>query len=126
MAENKKSKLPISIFELVIYCLCLLLGLWGLVYISLGVAVNFLPYDHAIVKYDASIASSSTMGLLFQGLLILSCAVLPAVVVLLVFAKTADREYEKEQRRKQARMSRFKTTVSENETVVEVESEPAE
>ena len=123
--ENKKAKLPISIFELVVYILSGLLGLWGLVYLALGFAVNFLRFDHALVIYDKSIEASSHMGLLFQGLLILACAVLVAVTILCVFAKGADREFEKEQRRKQARMSRRKPTDGNEEIVVEAESQPA-
>ena len=126
MAEKKVLKLPVSIFELVVYSLSFLLGLWGLVYIILGFVVNFLRFDDPLKIYDASIAASSHMGLLFQGLLILSVAVLVAVTVLCIFAKGADRDFEKEQRRKQARMQRTRTASTVEETVVEAESSPVE
>ena len=123
MAENKK--LPLSIFELVVYILAGLMGLGGLTYLVLGfIVVDIAAHDSALTKANNSIQASSGMGFLYQGLLVLAIAVVVAVVVLLIHAKTADREYEKQQRRVQARNNRRKT--SEDENVVEVESEPAE
>lgn len=126
MTEKKVLKLPITIFELVAYSLSFLLGLWGLVYIILGFVVNFLRFDDPLKIYDASIAASSKMGLLYQGLLILSIAVIVAVTILCIFAKSADRDFEKEQRRKQARMQRTRTVSTVEETVVEAEITPVE
>ena len=123
----KKFNLPISIFELVVYTLAGLLGIWGLVYISLGLAVNFLRYDNQLVKTNAAlIAGTNDMGFLQQGILILFCAVLVLVVFLLGFAKKADRQYEKEQRRAAARTNRRFGKEEATEEIVEVESTPAE
>ena len=123
----KKFNLPISIFELVVYSLGGLLGIWGLVYISLGLAVNFLRYDNQLVKTNAAlIAGTNGMGFLQQGILILFCAVLVLVVFLLGFAKKADRQYEKEQRRAAARTNRRFGKEEATEEIVEVESTPAE
>ena len=123
----KKFNLPISIFELVVYTLAGLLGIWGLVYISLGLAVNFLRYDNQLVKTNAAlIAGTNGMGFLQQGILILFCAVLVLVVFLLGFAKKADRQYEKEQRRAAARTNRRFGKEEATEEIVEVESTPAE
>ena len=123
----KKFNLPISIFELVVYTLAGLLGIWGLVYISLGLAVNFLRYDNQLVKTNAAlIAGTNGMGFLQQGILILFCAVLVLVVFLLGFAKKADRQYEKEQRRAAARTNRRFGKEEAAEEIVEVESTPVE
>ena len=122
----KKFKLPISIFELVVYTIGGLIAIWGLVYISLGLSVNFLRYDHDLVKTNADfIANTNGMGFLQQGILILSLAVIALTVFLLGYAKKADRQYEKEQRRAAARTNR-RFGSAETEEVVEVESTPVE
>ena len=115
-----KKKLPLSIFEIVSYSLLLLLGLWGLVYVILGVvaSMNFGAYDDSLVKADIALkASTSGMGFLLQGLLIMVCAVVPAVIILLVNAKKSDRDFEKAQRRA-ARLAKSEPKV------VEVEATP--
>ena len=127
MAEKKKSKLPITIFELVVYILAGLLGIWGIVYISLGISTNFVRFDSKLIEVDTGLkANTNGMGFLEQGILILVCAVLPIVVLLLVNAKTSDREFEKEQRRKQARFNRKNKNNEQEEIVVDVETTPVE
>ena len=121
-----KKKLPISIVEIIVYSLSGLMALWGLVYISLGLAVNFLKYDNELVKTNAAILEGTNgMGFLQQGILVLFIGVIVAVVFLLGFAKVADRQYEKEQRRAAARFNR-KNNQGEAQEVVEVESTPVE
>ena len=121
-----KKKLPISIVEIVVYTLSGLMALWGLTYISLGLAVNFLKYDNQLVKTNAAlIAGTNGMGFLQQGILVLFVGVIVAVVFLLGYAKVADRQYEKEQRRAAARFNR-KNNAVESQEVVEVESTPVE
>ena len=121
-----KKKLPISIVEIIVYTLSGLMALWGLVYISLGLAVNFLKYDNELVKTNAAlIEGTNGMGFLQQGILVLFVGVIVAVVFLLGFAKVADRQYEKEQRRAAARFNR-KNNQGEAVEVVEVESAPVE
>ena len=110
-----KKKLPISIFELVTYIICGLLGLWGLTYISLGIAVVFISTETDLAKANDSFGD---FGFLGQGIVILLVAVLVAVIVLLVNAKKSDRDFEKAQRRA-ARLAKV-------ENVVDVESTPAE
>ena len=113
-------KLPISIFELVVYSLAGLLGLWGLVYIALGISCEFISYKSALAEADAHLkATTGNMGFLFQGFLVLGIAVVVAVVVLLIFAKRTDRDYEKAQRRL-ARLSK------DNNQVVDAEATPVE
>ena len=129
MAEKKKLnlKLPITIFELVVYILAGLMGIWGLVYISLAVAVNFVRYDNALIETDNHLKeTTNNMGFLEQGILVLSIAVIVAVIVLLVNAKTSDRVFEKEQRRKQARFNRKNVATQQEEIIVEAETTPVE
>ncbi len=47
-----KKKLPVSIVELVIYSLAGLLGIWGLVYISLGISCIYVDYKSALYEAD--------------------------------------------------------------------------
>lgn len=101
MAETKK-KLPVSIFEIIAYSITGLLGLWGLVYIALGVACVFVNYKDALVEANAKL----NLGFLIEGVIILAVATVVTVVVLLIHAKTTDREFEKVQRRAAARANR--------------------
>lgn len=109
-----KKKLPVSIFELVAYIVSGLLGLWGLTYMSLGIAVVYISGETDLAKADASFGD---FGFLGQGIVILVVATLFAVIVLLVNAKKSDRDFEKAQRRA-ARLAKS--------DVVDVESTPAE
>lgn len=121
MAAEKK-RLPISIFELVVYVLSGLMAIWGIVYISLGIACNFAKYDSGLIAVDAGLKNNTNgMGFLEQGILVLAIGVIVAVIFLLVNAKKADRIYEKEQRRKAARFNRGKRLSEEETTIVEAE-----
>ena len=102
MAEKKTKKLSLSIFEIVAYSVLGLLAIWGLVYICLGISCVFVRYDSGLVKTNATL----NLGFLNEGIIILAVAAADAVVVLLLTAKTADREYEKVQRRAAARANR--------------------
>ena len=106
MAEKKtKKKLPLTIFEFVAYPITGLLGLWGLTYIILGVIAGFLSSKTGLAKANAKLAEGG-LGFLGQGLIIMLVAVVATVIVLLIFAKNSDREFEKEQRRAAARANR--------------------
>ena len=116
-----KKKLPISIVELVIYCFAGLMGIWGLTYISLGIACEFINYKTALAQSNAAmLAGPVKMGFLYQGYLVLGIAVVVAVVTLLITAKKSDRDYEKAQRRA-ARLAK-----DNKPEVVDVEAKPAE
>ncbi len=113
-----KKKLPLSIFEIVSYSILLLLGIWGLVYVILGITVEFGNYKDALVVYDKALkANTAGLGFLYQGFLIMGVAIVPAIIILLVFAKRSDRDFEKAQRRA-ARLAKSETKV------VEAEAEP--
>lgn len=126
MAEKKQLKLPITIFELVVYILAGLMAIWGLVYLSLAVAVNFVRFDNALIETNNHLKeTTNNMGFLEQGILVLVIGVAVAVIVLLIHAKTSDREFEKEQRRKQARFNRKNNKdFGQEEIIVETETEP--
>ena len=105
-----KKKFPLSIFEIVAYSILAALGLWGLVYIVLGVVVEFLnPVKDALYATNKSFGA---LGFLYQGFIILAVAVAAAVVILLIFAKSSDRDYEKAQRRA-ARLAKDDVVVAE-------------
>ena len=128
MAEKKQIKFTKNlIIELVIYTLAGLLAIWGLVYMCLGFSINFISYKSDLTIADANIrAGTNGMGFLEQGIMILFIVIGVIIAVLLFFAKIADRAFEKEQRRAAARANRKFNKVSADETVVDVESAPAE
>ena len=111
-----KKKVPALIFEIIAYSVLGLLGLWALVYISLGIACEFIRYDTGVAIANDKL----NLGFLWEGLIILGSAALGAVVVLLINAKRTDRDFEKAQRRA-ARLK--KNPASE---VVEAEVAPVE
>ena len=97
-----KKKLPISIFEIVWYSLTGAVGVWGLVYVILGLIAQFYPATNSnnpIKKASDVIAENFGLGFLYWGLIIIGIAVVLAVIVLCINAKTADREVEKATRR---------------------------
>ena len=94
-----QKKLKVSIFELVWYILNGLLAAWGLTFITFGVIIrNSKPgSDLATANHNWKQAMKSDF--FTSGIFILVAAVVLSVIVLLIFAKTADREVEKQQRR---------------------------
>ncbi|MBR0295254.1 MAG: hypothetical protein IJQ67_05040 [Bacilli bacterium] len=133
---NKKSQklfLNLTLFELVWYVLCLLVFLWGLTYIVLGLVAKFAPLssdNNEVLKASNAYAKVFKMGFFEYGLIHVGVAWLLALVVLLLFSKKSDREYEKEQRRAALRASARKSMgVSDEETTVKetvVEAEVVE
>lgn len=109
-----KKKLPLSIFEIVAYSILTLLGLWGLTYVVLGVVVEFLTFKDALYKANESLGS---LGFLYQGFIIIAVAVVASVVILLINAKSSDRDYEKAQRRA-ARLAKDSNVVDAEATEV--------
>lgn len=121
--EKKKFKLKLSIFEIVAYSILLLLGLWGLVYACLGFACEFINYKSAVAIANNKIHDTFGLNFLWWGLIIMGIATVLAVIILCIFAKQSDRDFDKAQRR----ASRLKKNNQEKpEEVVEAEVTPVE
>lgn len=119
----KKKILKMSIFELVAYSALLLVGLWGLVYALLGFSCEFIYYKSDLYKANGIIHKTFGLNFLWWGLIIMGIAVVLAVILLCVFAKQSDRDFEKAQRRA-ARLK--KSPVSEKPEVLDAEVSPVE
>ena len=102
----KKNKLPVTIFEIIWYSICLLVVLWGLSYVVLGIVTKYGEMQ-ALKDFDEKFAKTFGLGLYFWGLIIIAIAAVAAVVVLLFNAKVFDRASEREQRRS-ARLNALK------------------
>lgn len=123
MAPVKK-KCKLSTFEIVWYSICLAVGIWGLVYIALGLVVGASKIDSTISEANTSFKGVFGLGFLGWGLIILGIATLAAVIVLCVVARKSDKEFEKAQRRAARHIGGVKPT---NETpVIDVEATPSE
>ncbi len=112
---SKKKMKPISIFEIVWYILTGAVAIWGLVYVILGLVAQFYPAtdsNNPIKKASDVIAENFGLGFLYWGLIIIGIAVVAAVFVLCITAKTADREVEKATRRA-ARLAQTETPAPE-------------
>ena len=98
-----KKKLPLSIFEIVWYSICVLVMIWGLVYIILAIidGANDLTSLH---KFMGKFQKTFGLTMYFWGLIICAIGVLAGVTVLIIYAKTFDKAADREQRRS-ARLS---------------------
>ena len=112
-----KKKLPVSIFELVWYSICALVIVWGITYVTLSLIDK---YNDLKGLYDFALNFQKTFGLslYFWGLIIIGIAVVAAVIVMIIFAKTYDRAADREQRRS-ARLNAIK-----KETIAVAEEKP--
>ena len=122
-----KKKLPLSIFEIVWYSICVLVMIWGLVYVILALidGANDLTSLH---KFMANFKKTFGLSMYFWGLIIFAIGVVAGVTVMILYAKTFDRAADREQRRS-ARLSALnkkeETVVAEQKPEV-VEEKPAE
>ena len=98
-----KKKLPLSIFEIVWYSICVLVMIWGLVYVILGLVdgANDLTSLH---KFMANFKKTFGLTMYFWGLIIFAIGVVAGVTVMIIYAKTFDKAADREQRRS-ARLS---------------------
>ena len=127
-AKKTKKKFPLHPFELVWYPLCGLVGIWGIVYIVLGLVALNLPVaaeDGDLVKANAKIAKTFGLDFFGWGLIILAIAAVAIVIALLLFSNKVDREYEKTVRRAQ-RMAQLEAEVDKEEGVIDAEVEPVQ
>ena len=115
MSENK-TKRKISIAELVLY----IIAVWGLTYIILGLLARFLPLPEStnpLKLADDTIRKLFGLGYLGWGLILFGVFAVAGVIIMLVFAKDVDRNFEQNKRR-EARLQRNKTVAvtTNNET----------
>ena len=98
-----KKKLPLSLFEIIWYTICVLVIIWGLVYVILGLVdgANDLKNLH---KFMADFKKTFGLDMYFWGLIISAIGVVAGVVVMILYAKTFDKAADREQRRS-ARLS---------------------
>ena len=122
-----KKKLPLSIFEIVWYSICVLVMIWGLVYVILALidGANDLTSLH---KFMANFKKTFGLTMYFWGLIIFAIGVVAGVTVMIIYAKTFDKAADREQRRS-ARLSgivkKEEKVVAEQEPEV-VEEKPVE
>ena len=98
-----KKKLPLSIFEIVWYSICVLVMIWGLVYVILALidGANQLTDLH---KFMGKFQKTFGLSMYFWGLIIFAIGVVAGVAVMIIYAKTFDKAADREQRRS-ARLS---------------------
>lgn len=124
--KKEHKKLKVSVFELVWYILCGLVGLWGLTYVVLGLLAKYLPIigsENPIRQASDAYAKVFGMGFLAWGLIHCFVAAVLSIIVLLISSKKYDRDVEKAQRRAAIRA----TTLSQLENLEEEKTdEPIE
>ena len=98
-----KKKLPVSIFELVWYPICIAVILWGLTYFALGLISKYFDVS-GLDSFCKGFKSMFKLDIHFWGLIIIAIGAVCGCVVMLGFAKTYDRAADREQRRS-ARLS---------------------
>ena len=128
-----KKNRKVSIFELVWYILCGAVILWGCTYVVLSL-VNKYNDLKGLNDFASKFEKTFGLSLYFWGLIIVAIAVVAAVIVMIIYAKTFDKAADREQRRS-ARLSGLKKEekvvaeqkpeVVEEKPVEEVKEEPA-
>ena len=121
-----KKNRKVSIFELVWYILCGAVILWGCTYVVLSL-VNKYNDLKGLNDFASKFEKTFGLSLYFWGLIIIAIAVVAAVIVMIIYAKTFDKAADREQRRS-ARLSGLKKeekVVAEQNPEV-VEEKPAE
>jgi hypothetical protein len=128
-----KKNRKVSIFELVWYILCGAVILWGCTYVVLSL-VNKYNDLKGLNDFASKFEKTFGLSLYFWGLIIIAIAVVAAVIVMIIYAKTFDKAADREQRRS-ARLSGLKKEekvvteqkpeVVEEKPVEEVKEEPA-
>lgn len=101
-----KKKLPVSLFELVWYPICVAVILWGLTYVVLGLVNQFNDFT-SLNSFCTSFKNTFKLDIYFWGLIIIAIGVVAGVVVCLAYAKTFDKAADREQRRS-ARLNALK------------------
>ena len=137
MKEVNSKKNGSFIVELVAYIIAGLIGLWGLVYLVLGLIaenIDVLSSKNELLKASNTIKKLFGMGFVGWGLTLMAIGAVIAIIFLAVNAKKSDREFDREARRA-ARRSRLQnelatpTVATSNvgeEEIVDVEATPKE
>ena len=112
-----KKKLPVSLFELIWYPICVAVILWGLTYVVLGLVNQFNDFT-TLGSFCTDFKNTFKLDIYFWGLIIIAIGVVAGVVVCLFFAKTFDKAADREQRRS-ARLNALK----KEEKVVDTQEE---
>lgn len=121
--KKEKKNLKVSIFEIVWYSLCGAVALWGLVYIILGLIgdnINIISSDNDLKQFSNTIQKYFGLPALYWGMIIFAIGMIAIIVVLIIYSKKSERNYEKQQRRAAIRAS---AQASLNETANEEEPE---
>ena len=109
----KKTTRKIAIFEIVWYAICTLLALWGLTFLVLGIiARNYPSFSNDLIAFNNATATKTNIDLVFWGIIIIAVGVILATIVLCIYGKTADRNMDRETRRK-ARIAAAKNQTAE-------------
>ena len=98
-----KKKLPISIFEIVWYSICVLVMIWGLVYVILSLVDKYNDFTN-LHTFMANFKKTFGLSLYFWGFIIIAIGAVAGAVVMIISAKTFDKAADREQRRS-ARLS---------------------
>ena len=120
----KKNK-ELTLFEKIAYPVLCALMLWGLTYTVLGLIADNLQVSSSnnyLKQASDAIAKIFGLGFFGWGLIIFSIGAVLMTIILLVYARNTDRDYERAQRRA-ARLARNRVT--ENETQ-QVAAQPVE
>ena len=98
--DNKpKKKLKVSKFELASYIVSGILGLWGVGEMIVGAVALSLPLKNELRIANDQFRNLFGLDMLYWGILLLVFAAVISVLVLVFYARTADRDFEKSQRR---------------------------
>ena len=123
MEKKNKKPLKLSPKEFIWYILAFAFVIAGLTQIVLGLILEFVNVkvsDFPLYNGNEALMGWSKLGFLHWGLIWLAAGVVLGVIILCVFASSADREVEKTSRRA-ARLAK----VHEHETVeAEVKDSP--
>lgn len=113
-----KKKLPVSIFEIIWYTICVLVIIWGLVYVVLSLVNKYNDLSN-LDKFAVNFKKTFGLSLYFWGLIIMAIGAVAGVAVMIIYAKTFDRAADREQRRN----ARLNALRKEEKVVSEQQSE---
>lgn len=126
MPKNKKKEL--TLLEKISYPVLCALMLWGLTYTVLGLIADNLQVassSNYLKQASNEIAKLFGLGFFGWGLIIFAIGAVLTTILLLVNARSTDRDYERAQRRA-ARLARNRAVENETQQVIDVPEQPKE